>query len=77
MSVGDLEAKIKAAKELYKVEQATLKNKKDLNALELKTKKDELELLKKKAVAIGEGNEGYKEAIIVAKSKKINIPSKL
>tara|TARA_R100000995_G_scaffold81496_1_gene54358 strand:- start:7895 stop:10093 length:2199 start_codon:yes stop_codon:yes gene_type:complete len=62
-----IEAKRKAAEKFYKLERETLKSKKELAALDSKYQKEQLDFYRKQAVAIGEGNEGYEEAIGRAK----------
>jgi len=71
LSVEDLKAKRESAEALYKIEKETLKNKKELVALDIKNQKEQLAYYKRIAVAIGEGNEGYEEAI--AQVKKLTV----
>jgi len=71
LSVEDLKAKRESAEALYKIEKETLKNKKELIALDIKNQKEQLAYYKRIAVAIGEGNEGYEEAI--AQVKKLTV----
>ena len=71
LSVEDLKAKRESAEALYKIEKETLKNKKELIALDIKNQKEQLAYYKRIAAAIGEGNDGYEEAI--AQVKKLTV----
>ena len=67
LSVEQIEARRKAAENVYKLERESLKSKKEIASLDSKYQKEQLEFYKQQAAAIGEGNEGYEEAIVRAR----------